>query len=89
MVLEKVQATTNLFADDFDVQNKYGIAQTLRRSVTAHARNMGVSIDLIKAINRWRQEAKSATGNARLDMPDFYLALMAILPTILSYSLSL
>lgn len=62
LVLEKVQATTDLFPEDFDVQNECGIARTLRRSVTAHARNMGVLIDLIKAINRWCQEANTATG---------------------------
>jgi hypothetical protein len=88
-VLEKVQATTDLIDDDFVIRDECGIARTIRRSVTAHARNMGVSIDLIKAINRWRQEANSATGNPRLDMPDVYSALASILPTTLRYSLSL
>jgi hypothetical protein len=89
MVLEKVQATTDLFPEDFDVQNKCGIARTLRCSVTPHAQNMGVSIDLIKAINQWCQEANTAMGNPRLDMPDVYSVLMAILSTTLQYSLSL
>jgi hypothetical protein len=89
LILENVQATTNLFPEDFDVQNECGIARTLRWSVTAYAQNMGVSIDSIKAINRWRQEANTATGAPQLDMPDVYLALMAILPTTLRYSLSL
>jgi hypothetical protein len=88
-ILEKVQATTELIPDDFVIRDECGIARTLRRSVTAHARNMGVSIDLIKAVNRWRQEANSSTGNPRLDMPDVYSALASILPTTLRYSLSL
>jgi hypothetical protein len=89
-VLEKVQSTTELFPLEFVIRGECGIARSLRRSVTgAHARNMGVSIDLIKAINRWRQEANSETGNPRLDMPDVYSALASILPTILRYSLAL
>jgi hypothetical protein len=88
-ILEKVQATTDLIPDDFVIRDECGIARTIRRSVTAHARNMGVSIDLIKAVNRWRQEANSSTGNPRLDMPDVYSALASILPTTLRYSLSL
>jgi hypothetical protein len=88
-VLEKVQATTELFPADFVIRDECGIARSLRRSVTAHARNMGVSIDLVKAINRWRQEANSGTGNPRLDMPDVYTALLSILPTTLRYSVAL
>jgi hypothetical protein len=38
MVLEKVQATSELFDEGFDVRNECGIARTLQRSVTAHAR---------------------------------------------------
>jgi hypothetical protein len=89
MVLEKVQGTTDLFKEDFDIPNECGIARTLLRSVTAHAQHMGVLIDLIKAINCWCQEANTATtGNPRLDMADAYLALMGILPTVLRYLLS-
>jgi hypothetical protein len=88
-ILEKVQATTDLILNDFVVRDECGIARTLRRSVTAHARNMGMSIDLIKAVNRWRQEANLSTGNPRLDMPDVYSALASILPTTLQYSLFL
>jgi hypothetical protein len=67
-VLEKVQATTDLIEDNFVIRDKCGIARTIWRSVTAHARNMRVSIDLIKAINRWRQEANLATGNPRFSL---------------------
>jgi hypothetical protein len=52
------------------------LQRTLRLSVTAHAQNMGVLIDLIKAIKHWCQEASTTRGNPRLDMPDVYLALM-------------
>jgi hypothetical protein len=67
----------------------YGIARSIRRGVTAHTRNMDVSIDLLKAVNRWRKEANSQTGNPRLDMPDVYTTLEALLPTILRYSRAL
>jgi hypothetical protein len=56
-ILEKVHATTDLIPDDFVMRDDCEIARTIRRSATAHAINMGVSIDLIKAVNRWRQEA--------------------------------
>jgi hypothetical protein len=89
-LLKKVQATMDLIPDDFVIRDECGIARTIRHSVTAHARNMGVSIDLIKALNWWRQEANSSTGNPRLDaIPDVYSALASILPTTLRYSLSL
>jgi hypothetical protein len=88
-VLEKIQATTDLFPDEFVIRDECGTGRSLRRSVTAHARNMGVHIDLIKTINCWRQEANSTTGNPCLDMPDVYVSLVAILPTTLRYLLSL
>ncbi len=88
-ILERVQATTDLILDDFVIRDECGIARTIWPSVTVHARNMGVSIDLIKAVNWWRQEANLSTGNPRLDMPDVYSALASILPTTLRYLLSL
>jgi hypothetical protein len=88
-VLEKVQATTELFQEDLVIRDECGISRTLRRSVTAHARNMQIAIELIKAINRWRVEDASATDNPRLDMPDVYTSLMSILPTTLRFSLGL
>jgi hypothetical protein len=88
-VLEKVQATTNLIDADMDVQETYGIGRSERREVTAHARNMDVHLDLVNAVNRWRKEASSATGNPRLDMVDIYTTLEALLPTVLQYSRAL
>ena len=87
-ILERVQATTDLILDDFVIRDECGIARTIWPSVTVHARNMGVSIDLIKAVNRWRQEANLSTGNPRLDIPDVYSALASILLTTLRYYLS-
>jgi hypothetical protein len=69
-ILEKVQATTDLIRNDFVIRDECGIARTIWQSVNAHARNMEVSIDLIKAVNQCRQEANSSTGNPHLDMPD-------------------
>jgi hypothetical protein len=82
-VLEKVQATTDLIGDDVDVRDVFGIARSERRGVTAHARNMEVPIELLNAVNRWRKEANSATGNPHLDMMDVYTTLEALLPTVL------
>jgi hypothetical protein len=88
-VLEKVQATTDLISQDLVIRDECGISRTIRRSLTAHARNMDVPEPLLKAINRWRIEATSATGNPRLDMPDVYTSLESILPTTLRFSLAL
>jgi hypothetical protein len=88
-VLEKVQATTNWIDDDVDIRDVYGISRSERRGVTAHARNMDVPGDLVNAVNRWRKEASSVTGNPRLDMMDVYTTLEALLPTVLRFSRSL
>jgi hypothetical protein len=40
-ILEKVQLITDLFPDDFVIRDECGIARSLRRSLTAYARNMG------------------------------------------------
>jgi hypothetical protein len=89
VVLEKVQATTSLIPREIDVRAEYGISRSTWRGVMAHARNMEVPAELVNAVNRWRAESKSATGNPRLDMADVYTTLKALLPTILRYSWSL
>jgi hypothetical protein len=53
-VLERVQAVTTLFPAGIVVRDECGISRSLRRTLTAHARNMGIDINLLKAINRWR-----------------------------------
>jgi hypothetical protein len=87
--LEKVQATTTLFPNECVIRDECGIARSLRRTVTAHARNMGIDKELVKAINRWRSEFASRTDNPRLDMPDVYTTLESLLPTHLQFSLGL
>jgi hypothetical protein len=89
MVLEKVQTTTTLFPDDISVRDECGIARTIWRTLTAHACNMGISIKLLKAINCWRSEYSSKTGNPRMDMPDVYTMLESLLPSHLQFSLVL
>jgi hypothetical protein len=88
-VLEKVQVTTELFAQDLIIRDECGIARTIRRTLTAHARNMGIDIELLKAINRCRSEFSSKTGNPRLDIPDVYTTLESLLPTHLQFSWAL
>jgi hypothetical protein len=82
-VLGRVQATTNLIDKEMDVTEDFGLPRSLRRGLTAHARNMGVSAEWIKAMNRWRSELGSQTGAPRLDMPDTYSALEALKPLFL------
>jgi hypothetical protein len=88
-VLEKVQATTDFIPADLVIRDECGISRTIRRSLTAHARNMDISPGLINAVNRWRTEASSNTGAPRLDLADVYTTLESILPTTLRYSLGL
>ncbi len=48
-VLQKVQTTTDLFPADLRISEECGIGRTLRRTVTAHARNMGIDRDFVRA----------------------------------------
>jgi hypothetical protein len=88
-VIERVQASTDLIDAETDVRDDCGIARTIRRSVTVHARNMEVAKELIDAVNRWRTEESSKTGKPRLDMQDVYSTLEALIPTILRFSRAL
>jgi hypothetical protein len=89
-VLEKVQVTTNLFPEDLVIRrDQCGIAKTLCRTLTVHAHNMGIHIDLLKAINCWHTEYSSKTGDPCLDMPDVYMMLESLLPTYLQFLLVL
>jgi hypothetical protein len=78
-LLEQVQASTDLIDDDVDVRDVFGIGRTTRRGATAHARNMQVDEDLIKAVNRW---GKDETGAARLDMIELYSTANGLTPTV-------
>jgi hypothetical protein len=85
-VLEKVQTTTDLFPADLLISEECGIGRSLRRTVTAHARNMGIDSDIVSANNRWRTERGSKTGAPRLDMPDVYTTLESLIPALLQFS---
>jgi hypothetical protein len=82
-VLRKVQNSTTFISRDTDVASSYGILRSLRRGMTAHARNMNVSKDELQTFNRWNKEMNAKTGLARLDMPDTYSALGSLKPTLL------
>jgi hypothetical protein len=82
-ILELVQSTTEFIENEIDVRDKYGMARSIRRGATAHARNMCVDEDLIKAVQRW---SKDATGAARLDMIELYSDADVLTPTYLRYS---
>jgi hypothetical protein len=82
-LLELVQATTELIERKVEVRDSFGISRTIRRGATAHARNMKVDEDLIKAVNRWMNDGG---GVARLDMIELYSDSTALTPTYLRYS---
>jgi hypothetical protein len=46
-VKEKVQDTTNLFPEDLVIRDECEIARALCRTLTVHAQNMGIHIDLL------------------------------------------
>jgi hypothetical protein len=58
-------------------------SSSYNRGATAHARNVCVDEDLIKAVQRW---SKGVTGAARLDMIELYSDADALTPTYLRYS---
>jgi hypothetical protein len=88
-VLERVQDTTDLIAQEVCVRDEYGISRSLRRGVTAHSKNMRVDKELRDAINQWGKEANTKLGVARLDMGDTYTTLDSIMPLILEFSRAL
>jgi hypothetical protein len=85
-VLERVQSTTNVIENDVDLREEGGILRTTRRGLSAHALNMGIDTNLLKAINRWRSETQSAAGHVGADMVDRYTKLEALKPYFLKFS---
>jgi hypothetical protein len=83
-MLEQVQARTEHIEDDVEVREKYGLERSLRRGVSAHAPNMGVDKDLIKAVNLWAKDPSK--GAARLDMIELYSQAELLTPLYLRYS---
>lgn len=86
ILLERVQSSTEFIPQDLVVRDAFGLSRSLRRGVTAHARNMRLGTDLINAINRWGREANTLTGAPRMDMQDTYTTLDAIMPLVLEFS---
>jgi hypothetical protein len=85
-LMEEVQANTmDVIDEELDVGDRYGLERSLHRGVLAHARNMRVDNDLIKAINRW-QKGPSKEGAARLDMIEVYSQADSLTPLYLCYS---
>jgi hypothetical protein len=67
-VLERVQSTTGAIENEVDLREEGGILRTTRRGLTAHALNMNIDTNLLKAISRWRSETQSASGHVGADM---------------------
>ena len=84
-LLEQVQAN-GVIPSSVDVRDEYALDRSARRGSTTHAKNMGVTNDVVRANNRWRSEMNSATGGGRLDMIETYAALDSLLPMMLRYS---
>lgn len=72
--------------DKDEAGETYGIRRSLRRGVTTHALNVGISKDLLASINRWRLQKESRTGAPRLDMVDLYAELDTLKPLFLEFS---
>ena len=85
-VIERIQDTTDLIPPEVNVRNEHGLPRTIRRSATAHARNMRLSSDLLNAIHRWGKEMNATTGVPRLDMQDTYTTIDSICPLMLEFS---
>jgi hypothetical protein len=51
MILLEVQSSSDAIDEELNVRDRYGLERSLRSGVLAHAHNMGVDEDLIKAIN--------------------------------------
>jgi hypothetical protein len=85
-VIERVQDTSDLIAPEVDVRNEYGLPRTIRRTTTAHARNLRLPKDLLNAIHHWGKEINAATGVPRLAMQDTYTTIESICPLMLEFS---
>lgn len=88
-VLKEVQASSEAIEDGIQVEEVYGLGRSLRRGFTTHARNLRVALDDIRALNRWRSEARAEGRTPRLDMPDTYTTLKVLTPLFLSITRSL
>jgi hypothetical protein len=85
-VIERVQDTTELISTEVDVRNECGLPRSIRRTATAHARNMRLPKDLLNATHRWGKEMNATTGVPRLDMQDTHTTLDSICPLMLEFS---
>jgi hypothetical protein len=85
-VLSKVQATTEFIGKEVEVTDDYGISRSSRRGISTHARNMGVSDELLHVFNRWRREMQGSGGLANLDMADTYSKLDTLVPMLLNFT---
>ena len=84
-LLEDVQALRpDLIDPEMNVREEFGTFRSLRRGVTAHAINMRIPEDVIKAINRWRKERNSTAP--KLDIIEVCAQLKQLKPTMLRYS---
>lgn len=88
-VLSSIKTCTDLIEEEVKVEEVYGIGRSLRRGFTVHARNMRISNDDIRAINRWRIEARSNGQVPRLDMLETYSTIKALTPLFLEITKAL
>lgn len=84
-ILLRVQSSSNVINDETDVREEFGLRRSIRRGVTAHARNMNVDSDLIHVINRWKREGVKTSKN----IIDLYSEFDQLKPSLLIFSRSL
>lgn len=88
-VLEEVKGRSNFIGEDVVIADEFGLAHSLCRGFTIHARNMRISNEDIQLMNWWRAEAKADGQVIRLDMLETYSSLAALVPLFLEITKAL
>ena len=89
LLLESIQASTNLIPLDVDVRTEYGVYRSLRRGATTHARNCGVKVEDIQMNNRWRKVEAAKGKAASLNIRDHYTEVKLAIKTLIRFSIAL
>jgi len=75
-----------LIKEEVDVGQAFSLRRSLRRGSTTHARNMGVSEEIIEFNNGWRKHQRAGAKAPSLSMVQHYTDVKLALPYVLRYS---
>jgi len=85
-LLESVQEDQpELFDQDCDIRNWYGLFRSLRRGSTSLAALLNVSEGSKNLMNRWRKVEQAKGGQARFGMSEHYTDILLTVPAYLDY----